>query len=126
MYIALNKLSKAWEFIKEDAHKDGGCTVLILVAPDADAIAACRIVTSLLRSEFILYKVKPVYSYEHLHEIRGNLITENESLKSLILINCGGTVDLGTFLELPEDGLTVYVVDCHRPHNIRNIQGTSS
>ena len=34
----------AYKQVKTDALK-GGCTVLILVAPDADAMASCRILT---------------------------------------------------------------------------------
>jgi hypothetical protein len=41
----------------------GGCTVLVLVAPDVDAMASCRIVTYLLRNDNISYQIKPVFDY---------------------------------------------------------------
>jgi hypothetical protein len=44
---------------QEDAV-GGGCTVLILVAPEVDAIAACRLLTYLLRVDNIQYKIKLV------------------------------------------------------------------
>lgn len=45
--------------LQEDAV-GGGCTVLILVSPEVDAIAACRLLTYLLRVDNIQYKIKLV------------------------------------------------------------------
>jgi len=44
----------------------GGCTVLILVANDLDAISACKILTSLLKQDNVQYSVLPVFSYHEL------------------------------------------------------------
>jgi len=45
--------------LQEDAAS-GGCTVLILVAPDVDGIASCRLFTYLLRVDNIQYTIKTV------------------------------------------------------------------
>ena len=66
--------------------------------------------------------MKPIFSHEDLHEVGKTHIENNEELRSLILLNCGGCVDLVSFLPLPEE-VTVYVFDAHRPHNLMNVQG---
>jgi hypothetical protein len=69
MYIAADKLAKVWEFIREDGDR-GGCTVLILVGADVDAMASCKILTSLLQSEMMSYKGNLLSSFPlHFHFI---------------------------------------------------------
>jgi hypothetical protein len=41
-----------------------------------------------------MLQIKPVACYEHLLETNETLIKNNRKLKSIILINCGGNVDL--------------------------------
>ena len=55
MYISIEKYSKAWDFIRQDGEA-GGCTVLVLVGPDIDAIAGCKILSFLFQSELMSYK----------------------------------------------------------------------
>ncbi|KAJ3403729.1 hypothetical protein HDV05_007660 [Chytridiales sp. JEL 0842] len=43
-------------------------------------------------------------------------------LKSIVMINCGGFLDLDDFFSLPESCI-VYVVDSHRPFNLDNLFG---
>jgi hypothetical protein len=44
---ASERMKQVYDTIKLESLR-GGCTVLVLVAPDVDAIAACRIVTTAL------------------------------------------------------------------------------
>jgi hypothetical protein len=41
--------------------------------------------------------------------------------RALFLINCGAMVDLGQLLELNDTNIQVFVLDSHRPYNLRNI-----
>jgi cell division control protein 45 len=46
-------------------------------------------------------------------------------IASIIMINCGGTVDLMEFLAPPPE-VTVYVIDCHRPYHLENVREHNS
>ena len=67
------KLDEAYARLKQQSL-GGACTVLILVAADCDALCACRILTYLLRSDHIMYKVKPVSGYDDIARTNGSLI----------------------------------------------------
>jgi len=41
-------------------------------------------------------------------------------LRSVVLINCGGTIDLAEFFSLNEN-TTIYVFDSHRPTHLNNL-----
>jgi len=45
-------------------------------------------------------------------------------VKYVVLINCGGTLDIIEILE-PEENITFFVVDSHRPTDICNIYSSS-
>ena len=47
-------------------------------------------------------------------------IQMNESVRSIILINAGGMIDLSKFLDISTN-TTVYVIDSHRPFNLKNL-----
>ncbi|KAH6586220.1 hypothetical protein BASA50_000685 [Batrachochytrium salamandrivorans] len=99
-------------------------TVLIFVAPDVDSICCLKMLVALLKSDCILYRIVPVSGYTGLGDANDTLIIGNTALKSIIMINAGGMVDLAEFLTL-EEGVTVYVLDAHRPLNLQNIFGSS-
>ena len=52
-------LDEVYDNIKEQSL-GAGCSVLIFVAMDCDALCSCQILTQLFRSDNIAYKVKPV------------------------------------------------------------------
>ncbi|XP_045592564.1 cell division control protein 45 homolog [Procambarus clarkii] len=94
-----------------------GKRILLLVHFDIDGICASKILQSLFRSDLILYTVVPV-------QTRTDLINavqqHSEQVKHIVLINCGGCVDLVDLLHPPED-LIFFVADNHRPLDICNI-----
>eukprot|EP00953_Heterococcus_sp_UTEX-ZZ885_P019600 10945-Heterococcus_DN1.PRE.1 len=60
MLLKQNDVEAAYEQINHDAAEaNGACSVLIFVAPNADAMCACRILCSMLRSDVISYKIVP-------------------------------------------------------------------
>ena len=63
------------------------CNVMLLVANEVDAMAATRILTHILRSENIAYKVKPVCNVADIQETLQEM--QSMEIKSLFMINCG-------------------------------------
>ncbi|KAI8057935.1 CDC45 family [Syncephalis plumigaleata] len=123
VYYSATQLALAYDNIKRQAL-NGYCTVAIFVAPDADALCACRILVNLLTNDFISHKVVPVAGYTDLEEIGQELIQEHEELKSIIMLNCGALVDLTEMFSLSEQH-TIYVCDTHRPIHLRNLFGSA-
>ena len=95
MLIEMADLEQMYLEIKASALEDGGgITVLILVAPDCDALCTCRILSSLLKSDRIQYKIKPVAGYSDIEFAKKEYIDDSEELRSIVLLNCGGRINL--------------------------------
>jgi hypothetical protein len=102
----------------------------------------------ILKREDVPYVLRPTKGYEDLCEIAVEEMAKEEVLllaccwahfqvfssflfhsidclsrqtRALFLINCGAMVDLGRLLELNETNVQVFVLDSHRPYNLRNI-----
>lgn len=74
MLLDQRRLDFAYEQIVQDAAKArGACTVLVFVAPNCDAMCACRILSYMLRADTVSYKIKPVAGY-------GDIAAANEEL----------------------------------------------
>ncbi|XP_043673036.1 cell division control protein 45 homolog isoform X1 [Vespula pensylvanica] len=90
---------------------------LLLVNFDIDAICACRILQQLFKNDNILYTLVPVQGIQDMVQA----IEENcEEVKNIIMINCGGTIDLVELLQPPES-ITFFIIDSHRPYDLCNI-----
>lgn len=112
-------------------------SIIILVAPDVDALCAARILQTLLRQDEILHRIIPVSGMEALEKQRDELVKQSEvrlavveslaahgsQLHTLILLNMGSILDLPSpewFGEF-HDQLTVHVVDSLRPQNLGSL-----
>jgi cell division control protein 45 len=128
MIVERGNLYMAYKTIRQDAMEEDGCTVIIFVSPDVDALCAARIMTDLFRSDCVAYKMKPVSGYESLGIAAAEAIEDNEELRSIILIGCGAIVDLNDFFELEEhrEELSVYVIDSHRPYSLDNVRESNT
>lgn len=74
MLLDQRQLDSAYEQIVQDAAKArGACTVIVFVAPNCDAMCACRILSYMLRADAVSYKIKPVAGY-------GDIAAANEEL----------------------------------------------
>lgn len=74
MLLDQRRLDFAYKQIVQDAAKArGACTVLVFVAPNCDAMCACRIFCYMLRADAVAYKIKPVAGY-------GDIAAANEDL----------------------------------------------
>ena len=110
-------------------------TVLLLVALEPDSLCACRILTALLRRDFIQHKIQPVSGYADLAKAGEELVRPMKTIEGgggglVICLGVGGLVDLGTVLGLEDDesnetmcGVEVWVLDARRPYNLDNVFG---
>ncbi|KAI9825705.1 MAG: hypothetical protein M1832_001049 [Thelocarpon impressellum] len=110
--------------------------VLLLVALEPDALCACRILTALLKRDYIPHKIQPVAGYGDLADagqrhVRPMRTNEGGSGGVIVCIGLGGLVDLGAVLGLDVDqdgedvmgGVEVWVMDARRPWNLGNVFG---
>jgi len=134
-------LPDVWASLKASAAANPDVpTVLLLVALDVDALSACAILMRLLEAEQIPHKVKPVSDYRNLGDIYVEQIASSTELRSIVMLNCGGIVDLMDHLqtrlnqedegsgeaprlstELPHPECKWYILDSHRPYNLNNV-----
>lgn len=109
--------------------------VLILVSLEPDALCACRILTTLLKRDYIPHKIQPVAGYGDLARAGEELVrpmrtTDGGSGGVVVCLGVGGLVDLSEILCLTgkdgtEDmgGVEVWVIDSRRPWNLGNVFG---
>jgi len=97
----------------------GGCTVVVYVALDCDALCACRIVTGLLKADNVPFKLVSVHWQD---EILADYkeTSRHDVVRSIIMINCGGDMDVQEAFNLT-GGTFCYLIDCNRPLNHANI-----
>ncbi|XP_069698969.1 cell division control protein 45 homolog [Periplaneta americana] len=106
----------------EDIKKDFynviiGKRILLLVNYDIDAICACKILQSLFRCDSIIYTLVPV---QGITDLQKTYEDNCEDVKYVVLVNCGGTIDIVDALQ-PQDDVVFFVVDSHRPTDVCNI-----
>ncbi|XP_052739176.1 cell division control protein 45 homolog isoform X2 [Bicyclus anynana] len=94
-----------------------GNRVLLLVHYDVDAICACKILQELFRCDNVSYTLVPVGG---LSELKSAYEENNEEVKYVVLVNCGGTVDLVDILQ-PDEHVVFFVLDSHKPTDICNV-----
>ena len=134
MYLPRSLVSKLYLHLQNTRHPLSP-PVLILVGLEPDAICACRILTRLLKHDYIPHKIQPVAGYADLERAGRDLVapmmeSQGGSGGVVICLGVGGMVDLGTLLglepegdETPFGGVEVWVIDSHRPWNLGNVFG---
>ncbi|KZV71906.1 CDC45-like protein [Peniophora sp. CONT] len=98
-------------------------SVVLLCAPDVDALCAARMLAELLRHDDVTHRIIPVAGLAHLATIRDELMN-NPSMHTLIMLNMGAVLPLaseGLFGGCPN--LTVHVLDSTRPIELANMFG---
>jgi cell division control protein 45 len=120
-------------------------SVIILVAPDVDALCASKMLADLLKQDEILHRIIPVSGIAELERWRDDLVSYKEvrrlshysfvplqlkkqlrQLHTLILLNMGAILDLpsedwfGGF----NSNLTVHIIDSNRPQNLSTLFGS--
>jgi len=141
MYLPRDLISLLYTHLLKTRHAQSP-PVLLLVSLEPDALCACRILTNLLKRDYIPHNIVPVCGYgdlqkageQHVQPMR----TQNGgSGGTVICLGTGGLVDLGDILGLesgeddqtgfdaqdPTGGVQVWVVDARRPWNLGNVFG---
>ncbi|KAK6515867.1 hypothetical protein TWF281_004458 [Arthrobotrys megalospora] len=119
MHIPRDHFSIAYNRLKRSASGTVP-SVLILTSLDVDSLCACRMLTRLLKTDYIPHKLHPVAGYQDLTKANKEFISNNEDLRFLILLGVGGLVDIAEFLELRR-GVECWVLESRRPWNLQNI-----
>lgn len=134
MYIPRSLISKLYLHLQHTRHPLSP-PVLVLVALEPDALCACRILTRLLKHDYIPHKIQPVSGYADLERAGRDLVRPMMDSHGggggvVVCLGVGGMVDLGTLLGLESEGeevafggVEVWVMDSHRPWNLGNVFG---
>ncbi|KAF7535654.1 hypothetical protein G7054_g5156 [Neopestalotiopsis clavispora] len=134
MYLPRELISKLYVHLQKTRHPLSP-PVLILAALEPDALCACRILTRLLKHDYIPHKIHPVAGYGDLERAGQELVapmmeTRGGSGGVVVCLGVGGMVDMGTILGLEVEGedsgfggVEVWVFDSHRPWNLSNVFG---
>ncbi|CAM9217747.1 unnamed protein product [Sphacelaria rigidula] len=122
MLLDQARLDFAYEQIVQDAAKArGACTVMVFVAPNCDAMCACRILSYMLRADAVSYKIKPVSGYGDIAAANEDLIRGNEDIRSVVMINCGAICNVVDLLSHLSPEAYVYIIDSNRPIHLANV-----
>lgn len=137
MYLPRSLISTLYLHLQKTQHSLSP-PVLILVALDPDALCACRILTQLLKHDYIPHKIQPVAGYGDLEKAGKNVVQPMMESNGgaggvVVCLGVGGLVDLGGLLGLDSDeeqinygGVEVWVIDARRPWNLGNVFGGHS
>jgi hypothetical protein len=85
MLLTKEDLADLWKHLTSTSL-DSSCCTQIFVSNNCDALAACKILTTLLQQSSILYTLTPVFSYTSL-ESHLSPTSLSTSLKTLIFLN---------------------------------------
>ncbi|EDV23242.1 uncharacterized protein TRIADDRAFT_58320 [Trichoplax adhaerens] len=91
--------------------------VLIIAVADCDSLCSCKILQSILHSDNIGYTLVPVSGLQELERV---YLEYSDQFKNIILINCGGNINIVEILQ-PEEDVKFYVIDSHRPFDLNNV-----
>ncbi|OSD08699.1 CDC45-like protein [Trametes coccinea BRFM310] len=104
--------------------KTAASSVIMLVAPDVDALCASKMLADLFKQDDVMHRIIPVSGHAELERIRDELTTYSD-LHTLIMFNMGAILDLPSsewFGDFPTS-LTVHVIDSSRPQNLSSVFG---
>lgn len=79
MIIRRSQFAAAYTRIKQSSLS-GTCAVLILVALDTDALCACKMLSSLLRSDFVPFQIRPIAGWSDLEAVNTALVQGNDEV----------------------------------------------
>jgi hypothetical protein len=136
MYLPRNLIAHLYNNLIKRTHA-AAPPVLLLVALEPDALCACRILTALLKRDYIPHKIQPIAGYGDLSRAAEDLVrpmrtTDGGSGGVVVCLGVGGMVDLEEILGLDVDengqggtgDVEVWVLDARRPWNLANVFGT--
>ena len=135
MYLPRALISHLYQYLRKTYHALSP-PVLVLVALEPDALCACRILTALLKRDFIQHKIQPIAGYSDLAHVGETLVQPMRTQQGgsgglVVCLGVGGLVDMSNMLSLddaedgqdPSGGVEVWIVDAKRPWNLGNVFG---
>ena len=132
MYLPRNLISKLYKNLSINNHPLSP-PVLIFVALEPDALCACRIITSLLKRDYVAHKIQPISGYDDLEKAGQTMVQPMRQQNGgsggvVICLGVGALVDMSEMLSLvadepenPYGGVEVWLIDARRPWNVGNI-----
>lgn len=142
MHLPRTQISQLYTHLIRTTHPSSS-PVLVLTALTVDSLCATRILTSLLKRDFIPHTTIPIAGYADLQRAGEEQVLPLTRQRggdggTVVCLGLGGTVPLEVFLGLDtsnengpdnaameEHGVEVWVVDAHRPWNLDNVFGAS-
>ena len=137
MYLPRDMISHLYQHLQRTNHALSP-PVLILVSLEPDALCACRILTALLKRDYLPHKIQPISGYGDLTKAGETLVQPMKKQQGgsggvVVCLGVGGLVDLAAVLGLqstegdedldPSGGVEVWLIDARRPWNLGNIFG---
>ncbi|KAF2733447.1 CDC45-like protein [Polyplosphaeria fusca] len=132
MYLPRNLIAHLYQNLVKRNHA-ALPPVLLLVALEPDALCACRILTALLKRDYIPHKIQPIAGYGDLARASEELVRPMRTSKGgsggvVVCLGVGGMVDMEEMLGLDDDEgpgeVEVWIMDARRPWNLTNAFGT--
>jgi cell division control protein 45 len=92
LYSFLNRdgISSVYDTVKESSSGRQACSVMILVAYEVDALAATRILTSVLKTDSIPYTIRGVANFTQLQQSVDEILKSD--IKTIFMVNCGAVL----------------------------------
>ncbi|OBT66281.1 hypothetical protein VE03_04351 [Pseudogymnoascus sp. 23342-1-I1] len=135
MYLPRSLLSTLYLHLQR-THHPLSPPVLILVALEPDALCGCRILTHLLKHDYIPHKIQPIAGFNDLERagrenVRPMLASQGGSGGVVVCLGVGARNDLGAMLGIDAEsegegafgGVEVWVVDAQRQWHLENVFG---
>lgn len=98
-----------------------GKRILVIVNYDIDAICATKILQTLFRYDHMVYSIVPIMGIAGLQRAYND---NKDDVKNVMLINCGVCMDIVDLLQ-PDEDVTFFICDSHRPMDVCNVYSDS-
>lgn len=112
-------IDDTYDYIKTTALGRASA-VLVLTANEIDALAATKMITTLLKADNITFSMQIISSVTKLQESFAKHASKDEMV--VIMINCGATFNIPKLFGLQQGGnARCFIMDNHRPFHLANI-----
>lgn len=134
MFLNIQQFRNAYEKIVRNSSSHSSCQLVIFVSClSIDALCATKMLVRLFKKQLIQLQLVPVFGYS---ELREHFLKLDDNINSVLLVGCGGMIDVESFFEIdaqeylveekpePKFKRNIYVLDTHRPWNLDNLFGS--